>query len=87
MYASVLMHRLDSESSDSEESSLGAAVQVTAVTAAAKAAAAKAAFAVTVHHLLTVLAHLMEWVELILLLLLKRSFKCQYRCMNAWKLA
>ena len=24
---------------------------------------------------------------MILLLLLKRSFKCQYRCMNTWKLA
>ena len=57
-----------------------AAVEVTAVTAAA-------AFAVTVHHLLTILAHLIEWAVLILLLLLKRSFKCQYRCMNAWKLA
>ena len=57
---------------------------MTAVTAAA---AATAAFAVTVHQLLTDLAHLMEWAVLILLLLLKRSFKCQYRCMNAWKLA
>ena len=67
-----------------------AAVEVTAVTAptaAAAAATATAAFAVTVHQLLTVFAHLMEWVVLILLLLLKRSFKCQYRCMNTWKLA
>ena len=56
-----------------------AAAEVTAVTAAAAA--------VTVCHLLTDLAHLMEWAVLILHLLLKRSFKCQYRCMNAWKLA
>ena len=58
--------------------------------AAAEVTAAKAAtpaFAVAVHHLLTVLAHLMEWVVLILLLLLKRSVKWQYRSMNAWKLA
>ena len=67
-----------------------AAAEMTTVTAAAAATAATAAtavFAVTVCHHLTVLAHLMEWAVLILLLLLKRSFKCQYRCMNAWKLA
>ena len=58
-----------------------------AVAAVTTATSVTAVFSVTVCQLLTILAHLMEWVVLILLLLLKRSFKCQYRFMNAWKLA